>query len=285
MTAVFARYRLAVAHVARRGVENQPWARSRAGDEGRSLLARDAEGRRSRGYRDPDADPPALAVQVGATELRCPLPLDRRLHDSRRRATGWPSGTPTSRRRPRRDGQDGPLGSTGWRLGTDQEGPPRPVRQLRAARTGGARSRRGGAQRRATGWGPESAPHFPCRAADRRTTGPRLGAARRSPVVACLDSDHCLDRGRRTRAARWELVAAVNRQRTFAVRVTELSRPNGLGERDAAGLFPGVQTLLAPDAGHAARTSRSQPRCTAGRSPTAGPSPTWARHSRRSPNS
>ncbi len=72
-------------------------------------------------YRDPEADPPALVVQVGSTELRYHLRCIDDLHAHARRAaaTGSRWATPTSRSRrrtaPSRHGggiADNPVG--GW---------------------------------------------------------------------------------------------------------------------------------------------------------------------------
>ena len=68
-------------------------------------------------FRDPDADPPALVVQVGKTQLRYHLSCIEDLH-----------------REP------------GRRLVRLQEGPARTIRKLRASGFGSARARRGRTQ-------------------------------------------------------------------------------------------------------------------------------------------
>ena len=102
-------------------------------------------------YRDPDADPPALVVQVGKTQLRYHLSCIEDLHAMLAEHGDWMPLGNADEQKPAAEGTveawGRSAGQPGRRLVRVQEGPARSLRQLRPARARSARSRRGRAQR------------------------------------------------------------------------------------------------------------------------------------------
>ena len=102
-------------------------------------------------HRDPDADPPALVVQVGKTEVRYHLRCIEDLHAMLTEQGDW---VPLGNADEQKEAKEGTVEAwarspdePGRRLVRPQEGAARPLRQLRAAGARGARPRRGRAQR------------------------------------------------------------------------------------------------------------------------------------------
>ena len=98
-------------------------------------------------YRDPDANPPALVVQVGGTQLRYHLRCIEDLHTMLKAHGTW---MPLGNADEQKDAKPGTVEA--WGRSADnpveglvrvQEGLARPVRQLRAAGARGARPGRG----------------------------------------------------------------------------------------------------------------------------------------------
>src|SRR3954454_24029994 len=88
-------------------------------------------------FRDPGSDPPSLVVQVGATQLRYRLSCIDDLHAMLRERGDWmPLGNADEQKEATPDTRRG-MGARhrqpGRRLVRPQEGPSRPLRELRAA--------------------------------------------------------------------------------------------------------------------------------------------------------
>ena len=102
-------------------------------------------------YRDPDADPPALVVQVGKTQLRYHLSCIEDLHAMLTEHGDWMPLGNADEQKPARRGNGRGVGAVGRqpgrRLVRIQEGAARTLRQLRAAGARSARPGRGRAQR------------------------------------------------------------------------------------------------------------------------------------------
>jgi hypothetical protein len=102
-------------------------------------------------YRDEAADPPALVVNVGSTELRYHLRCIEDLHAMLTEHGDWMALGNADEQKPAAEGTveawgrspENPVG--GWLRA--EEGPARPLRQLRSAGPRGPRPRRGRAQR------------------------------------------------------------------------------------------------------------------------------------------
>ena len=100
-------------------------------------------------YRDPAADPPALVVTVGTTELRYHLRAIDDLQAMLAAEGDWVAlGSTDEGKEPPPDSVEAWArgGQPGRRLVRPAEGPARALRQLRAAGAGGARACRGRAQ-------------------------------------------------------------------------------------------------------------------------------------------
>jgi hypothetical protein len=101
-------------------------------------------------WRDEDADPPALVVQVGKSQLRYHLAALDDLHAMLAAHGDWMPLGSADEQKPAADGTVEAWArlprQPGGRLVRTQEGHARAVRQLRAAGARGARARRGRAQ-------------------------------------------------------------------------------------------------------------------------------------------
>ena len=101
-------------------------------------------------YQDETADTPALVVQVGKTELRYHLRALDDLHEMLKQHGDWMPLGSADEQKPAAEGNRrglGPLrGQPGRRVVWPAQGLPGPLRELRAARAGEARARRGRAQ-------------------------------------------------------------------------------------------------------------------------------------------
>jgi uncharacterized protein YndB with AHSA1/START domain len=200
-------------------------------------------------YRDPDAAPPALVVQVGATELRYHLRCIEDLHAMLAKRGDWmPLGNADEQKPAKPDtveawgrSADNPVGG----LVRPQEGPTWSVRQLRAAGARSTRDGRGRAQ--------------PPQQQDASTVmAKRYHVSRHidAPVerVWALLTDASTDRawnravvsieGPITEGATISLVSIVNPKRTFKLKVTEMTPPNRMvwGDSMPTGLFEGERT-------------------------------------------
>ena len=102
-------------------------------------------------WRDEDADPPALVVQVGTTQLRYYLRCIDDLHTMLKEHGDW---VPLGNADEQKPAQEGTVeawgrspGNPGRRLVRPEEGAAWPVRQLRSSGPRSARPRRSRAQR------------------------------------------------------------------------------------------------------------------------------------------